>query len=282
MRQALATALAATVLAAAAAPAHAADDGMEEASRFSLLVGGGASVQPLYEGSDEYRVAPFPIIAPSFGVSDGPRRFEFRALDDVRVHLVHWGRLSLGPLAGYRFGRKESDAARLLGLGDVDGGLVVGGFADYAFVDTGDLRLGVDAALSSQVTGDVFGNRPFALGTDYGFEADFAVSVERRFGPALRTTARAGAVFADDEYMRTAFGVNAAQAATSGLAPYRPDGGLKNAYMRLDATVNLTERFELRAGVGYSRLVGDAAASPITMSANQFSASLGAAYRFRF
>lgn len=250
----------------------------------SLLVGLGASIQPVYEGSQEYRVAPVPIVAPSFGASDGPRRFEFRGLDDIRIHALYFGRLSVGPLAGYRFGRDEDDSSRLRGLGDVEGGLVVGGFANYGFVETDVTRLGLDVAVSGQVTGDVFDGTPFDRGRDHGLQVDLGTSIDHLATERLRLTGRAGLRFADADYMTTNFGVSPAQAAASpvGLPAFDPGAGLKNAYLQTGLTYNATERFELRAGAGYSRLVGDAADSPVTETPNQFSGFLGAAYRLRF
>ena len=53
---------------------------------------------------------------------------------------------------------------------------MVGGFVNYDFIADDTTRLGLDVALSTQVTGDVFGNRPFDRGTDYGFETDLGLS----------------------------------------------------------------------------------------------------------
>ena len=258
-------------------------------ARFTLLLGGGVGFQPLYEGSDEYRAVGFPIIAPSFGDTDGPRRFEFRSLDDVRIHVLRFGGLSLGPVLGYRFGRDEDDAARLRGLGDVDNGVVAGGFVAYDFVDEPDTRLGLALAASTQVTGDDFGRSSFGtpnfrVGTDYGVEIDLSASYERTLSDRLRLSARLGTTFADGDYMQTYFGVTPAQAANSvaGLPAFDADSGIKDVYVNVGTTFNLTENFELRASLGYQRLLGDAANSPVTMDANQFTGALGAAYRFRF
>lgn len=278
------------------APAAAADaiddvpfDESVQDARFSLLLGGGVGFQPLYEGSDEYRTVGFPIIAPSFGTSDGPRRFEFRSLDDVRVHLLHFDRLSLGPVLGYRFGRDETDAARLQGLGDIDNGLVAGGFVAYDLVAGPDTRLGLALAISGQVTGDDvatsgFGAPNFRVGTDYGLETDLSLSLERTVSDRLRVTGKLGSTYANGDYMRTYFGVSPAQAANSvaGLSAFDADAGIKDVYLNLGATYAVTERFELRASFGYQRLLGDAADSPVTVDADQFTGAFGAAYRFRF
>ena len=263
-----------------------------DAGRFSLLVGAGVGFAPVYEGSDEYRAVYFPIIAPSFGATEGKRRFEFRGLDDVRIHALYLDRLSVGPLLGYSFGRDDDDAARLRGLGDIDSGFVAGGFVNYDFVDTADARIGVDVSFAAQVTGDDFGRSGFGAtrfrtDTDYGSEIGAALSADVQATNRLRLAGRAGVNFASDDYMRTHFGVSRAQSVNSGLAgvglpAFDADGGLKDVYVQAGATYALTERFELRATLGYSRLVGDAADSPVTADRDQFQGTLGAAYRFRF
>ena len=327
-----ATALAAFALAstALAVPAMAADPVPFEpafepapAPQRSVLLGIGAAVAPLYEGSDEYRVAPFPIIAPDFG-GDGPRRFEFRALDDIRLHALRLGGFNAGVLGGYRFGREEDDADRLRGLGDVDGGVVAGGFVGYDFAISPNAVIGADVAISTQVTGDAFdedafGGLPIALrdriedNYGYGYTVDFGVSGEFDITPRLNLAARVGAEYASDEYMRTYFGVNGAQAiaATDAGNPIRTfgtpagptrfgagvdpatlgprdqfasdiDGQVKNVYLNANVTFDVTDSVQVRAGAGYSHLLGDASDSPISVTDHQFTGSLGVAYRIRF
>ena len=313
--------VAATTLLVASA-AHAADvvafDPVEPVAepvpQRSVLVGGGVGFAPSYEGSDEYRVFGFPIVSYSSGV-DGPRRFEFRSVDDIRFHALRFGGLSVGPLAGYTFGRDEDDGDALLGLGDVDGGVVVGGFASYDVEVAPGAVIGADVGISTQVTGDAYDAEPFdrvglALplrnrieeNYGYGYTVDFGVSGEFDLTPRLNLATRVGAEYASEEYMRTFFGVNPGQSASAALLgnavpafgtvvnPTAPaleqavaiDGQIKNVYANVSAAFDVTDRFEVRAGLGYSRLLGDAADSPVTVSDDQFTGSLGVGYRFRF
>ncbi len=267
-----------------------------EESRFSLTLGVGGGFQPLYEGSDEYRAYAFPIVAPSFGASDGPRRFEFRSLDDIRLHALRFDGLSVGPLLGYRFGREEGDSSRLTGLGDIDGGLVVGGFVNYDFYDDGNNRFGASAAFATQVTGDAFEEdrfagipnfRTFDSNDEYGYEVDLSAHYDVELNERLTMGLRAGGVYADDEYMSTNFGITTLQAgnaATLGnpLPAYDADAGIKNVYAQVTAKYQVTDAFDVRAGVNYSRLLGDAADSPVTESENQFGGFVGAAYKLTF
>ena len=283
---------------------------VEAAPQRSVLVGAGVGFAPSYEGSDEYNAFAFPIFSFDSG-RDGPRRFEFRALDDIRLHALRLGGLSVGPLAGYSFGREEDAGEVLRGLGDVDGGVVLGGFVGYDAEVAPGVILGADVAVSSQVSGDAFDQRTFAglslpvrnriaANYGYGYTVDFGLSGEFDLTPRLNLATRVGAEYASDEYMRTFFGVNQAQSDASALAANGGtrvpvfgvgadprfadaiDGQIKNVYLNASATFDVTDSFQLRGGLGYSRLVGDAADSPVSVSDNQFTGSVGLGYRFRF
>ncbi|MEO1746322.1 MAG: MipA/OmpV family protein, partial [Pseudomonadota bacterium] len=126
-------------------------------SDVSLGVGAFVNVAPKYEGSDEYRVRAIPFAFPIFNGRESERsRVTFRGVDDVRLSVFRRGGFDVGPIVGYSFGREESLSSKLGGLGDVDGGLVLGAFGSYnagsAFADVG---------VSTQITG----------GSDNGFLA---------------------------------------------------------------------------------------------------------------
>ena len=262
------------------------DPVVEAAPVRSVLLGIGGGFAPAYEGSDEYVVFPFPIFSYNSG-AEGPRRFEFRAVDDIRLHVLRFNGFSAGPIAGYSFGRDENVDDVLNGLGDIEGGFVGGVFAAYDFRVSPNATVGVDVGVSHQFSGDpldpnVPGNAAFDA--DYGYEVDFGASANLRLSPRASLALRVGAVYADEDYMNTHFGINAAQAANSvaGLAAFDADAGIKNVYGNANLAFDVTERVQVRAGLGYSRLLGDAADSPVSVSDNQFSGSLGVGYRFRF
>jgi len=100
-----------------------------------IYAGGMVLVAPKYEGSDDYRVIGVPLVMPDFGNDTGSfgSRIQFRGPDDVRFRLIDQYGFEAGPVAGYRFGRDEDDSETLRGLGDVDGSIVLGGFAAYRF-----------------------------------------------------------------------------------------------------------------------------------------------------
>ena len=106
----------------------------------SLTVGGAVLVKPKYEGSDKHDVIGFPIVIPKF--SDDPneqpsafksfrQRVKFRGIDDIRLRALGGDRVQLGAVTGYITDRDQKDGALLRGLGDVEGGLVLGGYAGF-------------------------------------------------------------------------------------------------------------------------------------------------------
>lgn len=241
----------------------------------SARIGGMMVVKPKYEGSDEHEVIGVPFIIPNFsaanpdsGLAQFGRRVSFKSIDDIRFRALNWSNIEFGPVAGYRSGRDESDGDRLGGLGDIDDGLVVGGYAGFRI---GKLLLDVSAA--TQVTGD-----------DSGVLVRAGAEVAHNLSNHLRVTTRVGATFADDDYAETFFGITPQQAArsTAGLAAYDAGAGLKDIHVDLGAQLNLSDSWRLQLGGRYARLIGDAGDSPIVESKDQFTGRLGLTYRLDF
>ena len=229
-----------------------------------LQVGGFVAVAPKYEGSKEYRVYGFPIVAPSgYGIA-AQGTVQFRGVDDLRFRLINYNGFEFGPLVGWRFNRKQSDAERLNGLGDIDGGAVAGAYVAY--------RAGMFMPYLSyhnQVTGDNTGGL-----FRFGLESRIDIA------PRQSVTATVGASYGDDTYMDTYFSVTPAQSAASlaGLSAYNADAGFKSVFLGLTSDVPLSESWILKLSGRYVRLVGDAASSPIVEEKNQFYAGLGLTY----
>lgn len=249
------------IVASSIAPSVALADG----STLNLQGGGAVVVSPKYEGSKQYEVRGFPLIAPAGSPDAAEAGFvQFRGIDDIRFRALRFGGLEMGPLAGYRFGRDEDDSDRLTGLGDVDDGLVVGAYTAYDF---GGLKPFL--SYHHQVTGDVSGGL-------LRFGAETRIPLAR----GMMLTAIAGASYADDAYMDAYFSVTGAQAAASGLSAYDAQSGIKDVYLSLGTDIPLSELWSLKVGGKYSHLLDEAAASPIVETEHQFSGMLGLTYRF--
>ncbi len=271
-RQAAGVVLMAGVTAAVVSPSPAAAE--PEAGR-SVTLGAAAIVKPKYEGSDEHEYIPIPIIIPRLSESpdEDPsafksfrKRVSFRGLDDIRIRVLGGERLQFGAVTGYITDRDQNDGDQLRGWGNVEGGLVLGAYSGFSM---GAFEF--DAAILEKVTGD-----------ESGFEMRFGVETTRQLTERTTVVARLGTTLASEEYMQTYFGVTASQAARSraGVPVYTPDAGIKDVYFELGGTVDLTDRWLLKAGGRYGRLLGDAADSPVVEAENQLSGVLGLGYRF--
>ncbi len=241
--------------------AHGASDDYFSASAWQ--VGGAVVAMPKFEGSKNYRAIAFPFVAPA-GISQGGGLVEARAADDVRVRLLRAQGLEFGVLGGYRFGRDSSDSTKLAGFADIEGGLVLGAYAGYRAGSTF-----LSASYHQQVTGD-----------DTGGIVRLMAEQSMRLGAGAKLVASLGTNIASQEYMRTSFGVTPAQA---GLLPvYTPSAGFKDVFAGLTASVELDRSWTLYLTGRYSRLVGDAADSPVIDTPNQFFAGAGLSYKFNF
>lgn len=251
--------------------ARAADPYGGQDGRWAFRVGALGLTAPKYEGSDEHRFLAVPLIIPKYYGDDydpnAISRFTFRGIDDVRYAALRFGNFDLGPVVGYTFGRDEDDADRLDGIGDVDGGLILGAYAALRFDP-----FFVDGAISTPVTGDSQGGFTGKL----GFGAEYDVNERLTFSPYLSTT------YASGDYMDDYFSISSAQSAasTAGLATYDAEGGIKDVSFEFGTEYRLTERWTAIGSAGYSRLIGDAADSPVTASKDQFTATLGLTYTF--
>ncbi len=250
--------------AALAGSASAGEHGGMGGSSLELQGGGFVAVAPKYEGSKDYEVIGFPIIAPAGSGENGI--VQFRGPDDLRLRVLNFGGFEAGPLVGWRFDRDDSDASSLRGLGDVDGGVVLGGYAGY--------RIGNFLPFVSyhhQVSGD-----------DTGGLIRFGAETRMNLAGGITATAVAGATYGDDSFMDAYFSVSPVQSANSlaGLGVYDADAGIKDVYLAFGADVPLSDRWSLKLAARYARLVGDAADSPIVEDENQYFGGLGLTYRF--
>lgn len=203
----------------------------------------------------------------------GGRSLEVRGLN-ARADLLTSDRFAAGPAFGVRMSRDNDVKGRVALLNKVDTAIEVGAFAGFRF--GGDARGHGQWSIDLTALAD-------AAGAHDGFVAslsvDYAAVRTRRFWVNLDAEASYG----DRSYQRTYFGVTAPEAAMSGLAVYRPKGSLLDAGVGMTAGFQLNERWGLLGRASYSRLLGDAADSPIVRqegSRNQGLVGVAVSYRF--
>ena len=71
-------------------------------------------------------------------------------------------------------------------------------------------------------------------------------------------------------------------ASAAGLPVFDADAGIKDVVFGLSSDVPVTPDWTLKLGGRYTRLLGDAAESPVVEDEDQFSGSIGLTYRFKW
>jgi outer membrane scaffolding protein for murein synthesis (MipA/OmpV family) len=220
---------------------------------FSLgLVGG---VSPDYEGSDSYGAG----YGPNFSITW--RDTIFYKGNMLGANLIKNKHLTAGPILSWTSGRNDDSDDKLEGLGDVDSSTEAGGFIVYrnkpsrfkleARQDMGSGHEGALVELSG--------------GTNLPFKKPYVF-------------VGFGTTWASNDYMESFFGVNSKQSENSGLRRYRADAGIKDISIGLTSGHRITKRWRIGGKIGYKRLTGDAANSPIVDDKNQFIAGISFSY----
>jgi MipA family protein len=236
-----------------------------EAPRWRFTGGGVAIIAPDYEGSDQYRVRMLPLIDLTYG-----RHFFIQTHRGIgwRWAPTHSNWDASGAVT-YRFGRKESDNPALSGLGDIRGAaelVLTGSYSLAPWVLSADLRQQLDHQAGGMLV---------------GLRGAWRIPGP---GPKASMTLIPSITWANRNYMETRFQIDAGQALRSGYAPFQADAGIKDLGLAWQLRYPITPRVSLTTLIGYSRLLGDAAQSPIVRqegSAHQVRGIMGIGYSFK-
>lgn len=212
---------------------------------WTASVGAGGLVSPAFRGGSSYLVRPIPALIVRHGDD-----FALSGLEASYTPLRS-GPWSAGAQARFRFGQDEADnRVALRGLGDVGFAAELGGFVRYG---------AGPVSLKASFAQDVAGGHDGQVAT---LGAVYALPLARtRSGPWL-LSAGPSVTWASGKFNRAYYGVDAAQSARSGLAPYRPGSGLESAGLSANLIAPLTSRITLVGVAGYDRLLDRAADSP--------------------
>lgn len=204
-----------------------------------ITIGIGGLYAPAYQGADDYRFQPLPMINAKWG------RFFVNFQDGIGANLVDSGDVTVGvgltPVGGYR----AKDAPD--GIGKLSLGLGGRGFVKLR-------QGGFEATLAA--TKVITGNTG-------GVIADASLAYPITASNKLTLIPSIGTTWADRKHNNRYFGVTAAQSAASGLPQYRAGSGLVDAKAGLTVVYRLTDRIGVMAVGGVSSLLGDAKDSPI-------------------
>lgn len=236
-----------------------------------LVLGGGAA--PDYEGSEDYQLIPF--ATGRIGYDD--YYVELRG-PGLRANVLPGGllpfNLEFGPSIAYRGGRDDVDNDRIDDLRNIDGTIEMGAFAKVS--THAGLHEMDEVAFEIEFLSDV-DNEHDGTTISFGPSYSFAPTEKLFLGFGLSAT------YASGNYNDTYFGIDADNAARSGLSTYDPDGGVKDVGMSVNAIYQWNEHWGVTGMVGLTQLVGDAADSPIVDdegSATQGLFAAGLMYRF--
>ena len=237
----------------------------QETSR-TIVAGIGVQLRPSYPGADRVTLSPYPL----FSIRRPGERLPVNAPDEsTGVRLLRLGnRFSIGPVVNFQTKRDEADVGAPVGnVGfTVEPGIFVQSYIAHVVRLRVEARHGIGG--HNAFVGDVM--------ADYVLHAPDDRYVAT-IGPRIR--------LGGDKYERRYFGVTPARSTLTGLPAYRPDGGIYAVGAAAGLLYKLTRRWGAYGYVGYDRLTGDAADSPIVRrygSRNQFSVGLAGTYSFDF
>lgn len=226
-----------------------------ERNRDHFVLGVGAGYAPAYQGADDYRVMPLPVI----DIAWGP--FFANLRNGIGVNAVDTDHVTIGASVTMMPGYRSKDAPK--GIGELSFGAGARGFMSLK-------AAGFVATIGA--------TKGFAGGTK-GVIADASLSRPVFVSSRFMLVPTIGASWADRKHNDRYFGVNAAQSRASGLRQYRPGSGLNDASAMLTAQYRLTDRISLAATGGVTTLLGKVKDSPIVAHKTQPLGFLSVSYR---
>jgi len=224
---------------------------------------------PDYLGSDDYTIGIAPAGVIRFGDTD---RYVRLLVTDINVNLIDSPNWSFGPALNYRLGRSDVDDNAVDQMRNIDGTLEVGAFGGWTWIGSDDPRHRF--SLGTEVLYDVGGEHD-------GYLISGSVKYFQPVARPLTLSIGAALTYGSGDYMDTYFGVNAGNVGSSGLSAFNADAGLRDVRVPLMAIFSFNEHWHASGGVVYSRLLGDAADSPVVDqrgSKDQLFAGVGLAY----
>ncbi|MES2056489.1 MAG: MipA/OmpV family protein [Pseudomonadota bacterium] len=221
-----------------------------------IVIGIGAGYAPAYQGSDNYRALPVPVI----DVSWGP--FFANLQNGIGINAIDTDHITIGASVTVMQGYRSKDAPA--GIGKLSFGAGGRGFMSLkgaGFVAT------------------IGATKGFA-GSTKGIIADASLSYPVSVSSRLTLVPTIGTTWADKKHNDRYFGVNAEQSRASGLSQFRPGSGFNDASFMLSAQYRLTDRLSLGAAGGVTTLLGKVKDSPIVFHKTQPLGFLSLSYRF--
>lgn len=228
------------------------------------IVGLGVGYVPEYAGADDSHFVAAPIIEHSFG--NGFFASTRRGLGyQTAVNGV-----GLSAALGYGGKRDEHDrnfgagSDDLKGMGKISGGAQAILAATYQLGNIG-LSVGTTQALTKRDNGSTY---------TIGASAPLYTSASDQL------TFNTSAVYGDNKHAQTYYGVTATQSVRSGYRTYQAGSGFESVNAAVNWNHVINPRWSVNSTVGFSRLAGDAADSPLTRRKTTPMVLTGLIYKF--
>ena len=231
----------------------------QDASQYNNSYTLGVLLVPEFEGSDDYQAAPLL----GFRFQRDNRWLELRGFD-LRANILNSPTFEAGPILNYRLGRDDGvENAFVAGLPEIDAATELGLFVAYN-VPAGQGGFRFAAEMLRDVS-DVHDGRLGTVSAGYGAQV----------GNNWTIGGNVSATLVSDEYAATYF-------STGGPGGFAAEGGWKDAGIDLSVGYALNDRSSITGFVGYRRLLGDAADSPITQSGSEDQLTFGLGFTRKF
>jgi len=232
---------------------------------WDIALGVGGMIRPTFEGSDRSRFRPVPLISVKWRdtISFGEGGLN-----------AYWHHRSfrIGGGLTYNFGRDERGSGGLLGSGD----------DRLAGLGKIDKALGLRVFASQRlgfVNFDIAATK-FTGANNKGAEVNFGASMPLPLGRKLIVSPHVRATWTNDTYMQTYFGVTPLQASRSIFPAFNAGAGVKDVGGGVNLVYRMNQHWFLLGDVSVTRLMGDAARSPISISDTTIGAMTMVGYRF--
>lgn len=216
---------------------------------------------PDYLGSKTTETRFLPVIDLEF-----KQRFFISTQRGIGFYALRDNRFALAVMLNEDWGRKESDNPHLRGLGNINPSTQIGAALTWRILPW--LNWDVDAYQA------IFGRGREGSFGDIGF------STQNQVNSYIVLRTNADIRWANNSYIHDVYGVDAAQAARSGLRQYNASSGLVSYQLGGALDFALSRHWFFTPTVRYVRLMNSAADSPITQDKSQFFGGAYFGYKF--
>jgi outer membrane protein len=222
-----------------------------------IILGVGAAAVPVFQGAKDYRVLPVPAI-------DIKQGWLFANLrNGIGVAPIQTNHVTIGASVVYLQGYRHKDVPD--GVNKLSNGAGARVFADFraaGFVAT----LGVTKGFAGQAKGVL---------------ADATIGYPVMISDRFTLVPTVGTTWANARYNNRYFGIDAREAAASGLSQFSAGSGFKDLTASLTARYRLTDRIGVNLTGGVVTLLGDAKDSPLVQYKTRPTALVSFSYRLR-